>query len=155
MTDYNEIRRKIDIKLVELRQQAHYAINKYDYHHKNDELQIIEQQKEILNQVAGTCAKFLNEMQKFNQTLNDAKQLSAELDQLLMQHSKPTTQQLPSSLKKDQNSHLHEQQQQQHETNPPELLLSSLPLKNLHPLSGIEKDKLKDIMSKKQLFPST
>ncbi|XP_055843248.1 uncharacterized protein LOC129910033 [Episyrphus balteatus] len=129
MTDLKEIQTKVDIKLAELRQQAHYAINKYDYHHKNDELQIIEQYRNILKQVASTHTRFLNEMQKFNQTLNDAKEMSAHFDQLLKE-SKPTTQQLSLSPLNEQNE-----------------------MKNLHPLSCTKKDKLKDTTSKKQLFP--
>lgn len=173
MTEFDEIQRKIDIKLAELRQQAHYAIHKYDYHHKNDELQIIAEQKEILNQVSSTCAKFLNEMQKFNKKLNDAKQMSTELEQLLMQlqsanrNSEPTTQQITSSPSNELNSHLYhefeqeaeqQQQQQQHEMRKLTSSLKSMPPLSSSSSSSLsscikKKDKLKDTTSKKQLFP--
>ncbi|XP_055909641.1 uncharacterized protein LOC129944318 [Eupeodes corollae] len=146
MTDLKEIRTKVDYKIEELRQQAYFAINKYDYHHKNDELQILEQQIEILGQVTGTYTRFLNEMQKFNQTLNDAKQMSAEFDQLLGQ-LEPTTQHQSLSPPNENERQL----QQQHEMQATTAKSSSKNLK--HPLTCTKKDKLKDSTSKKQLFP--
>lgn len=95
-----ETQRHIDDKLDILRQQVHFVSCRYDYHHKNNELEILQRKICLLEKAASTYKSFVTQQRKLLEAIDTCKQKSYLVDTALDQvcQSKLSPPELDSSI---------------------------------------------------------
>ncbi|TMW52493.1 hypothetical protein DOY81_002453, partial [Sarcophaga bullata] len=76
--------RSLEDKLEDLRRDTRFCFNNYDYHHKNNEYEIMDNLQDILNESLQDGEEFLNRMKNVRSSITTARKTCSELDDLLL-----------------------------------------------------------------------
>ena len=76
--------RSLEDKLEDLRRDTRFCFNNYDYHHKNNEYEIMENLQDILKESLKDGEEFLNRMKSVRSSITTARKTCSELDDLLL-----------------------------------------------------------------------
>ncbi|XP_075156192.1 uncharacterized protein LOC142229514 [Haematobia irritans] len=83
MSSLSDVLRDMDDKIEDLYRDTKFCLNNYDYHHKNNEYEVLNKMKCILDECAPDGKRFIKSMKKFKDTIDLARKKCSEVDDLL------------------------------------------------------------------------
>lgn len=83
MTSLNEILKSLEDKLEDLQRDTKFCVNNYDYHHKNNEDEIIQNLQDILKESLQDGQEFLSQMKNVRSSIDTARKKCSEIDEML------------------------------------------------------------------------
>lgn len=83
MSSLSDTLKQLEEKLEDLQRDTKFCVNNYDYHHKNNENEILEQLNGILNESYQDVQEFLNNIEKVRVLMHTANKKCSEVDKLL------------------------------------------------------------------------
>lgn len=79
-----QVLKSIEDKLEDLWRDVRFCLNNYDYHHKNNEYEIMESLQNILNESLQDGEEFFHRMKTVRSSITTARKKCSELDELLL-----------------------------------------------------------------------
>lgn len=83
MANLNSTLHLLEEKLDELQRNTKFCVNNYDYHHKNNERQILQNVKGILKDSLMEGKQFIESMENMRSSIKAARKKCNEIDELL------------------------------------------------------------------------
>ncbi|XP_073829107.1 uncharacterized protein [Musca autumnalis] len=83
MPNINEIMRNFDEQIDDLLRDTKFCLNNYDYHHKNNEYEILNKIRSILEDCSPDGVEFQRNLEQIKETIEVAKQKCSEVDDMI------------------------------------------------------------------------
>lgn len=83
MASLMDIFRDLEDKIDDLQRDTKFCINNYDYHHKNNEPEILAKIQTVLAECGPEADVFHKNMEQFKETIAKARMKCAELDDIM------------------------------------------------------------------------
>ncbi|KAM7348252.1 uncharacterized protein ACRADG_007670 isoform 1-T11 [Cochliomyia hominivorax] len=83
MSSLNEILKSLEEKLEDLQRDTKFCVNNYDYHHKNNEHEIVQTLQGILKESLNDGQQFLSYMKNVQSSIERARTKCCKIDEML------------------------------------------------------------------------